>query len=374
MSSSLAVAHVVLSMDVGGLERNVVNQVREGHRLGQRVSVVCLERPGTLAPQVEELGGRVICVHKKPGIQLSLIGKLKAVWRELRPDIIHTHQVPTLFYSGLAARSMRSARVLHTEHGLPLFANRVRTRWLGRLSGLHCERFFCLTREMAQEVLKYRVVPRHKVRVIRNGIETSNYRNPGDPQTLRCSLGIPPAATVIGSVGRLVEIKRYDVLIRSFARLKDNCPDAHLLMVGDGPYKPVLEELAQGLGVREHVHFAGYRTNINEYLHAMNCFALTSSSEGTPQAVLEASIARLPVVASRVGGLPEVIDDRRTGILVTPGDEGAFTRELLGIVQNRELAARLGEAARVRVQDLYGIGRMAKEYHEVYLELLAERA
>lgn len=374
MSERLRVAHVVLSLDVGGLERNVVNQVREGQALGQSVSVICLERPGVLAPRVEELGGRVLCMHKRPGIRLSLIGRLRSVLRQLRPDIVHTHQIPTLFYTGLAARTMATGRVLHTEHGLPLFAKRLRTRWLGRLSGLHCERFFCLTQEMAREVGKYHIVPRRKIRVIRNGIETSGYRDAGDPHGLRRSLGIPDEATVIGSVGRLVEIKRYDVLIRSFAQLREKCPEAHLLMVGDGPQKPALEQLAEGLGLRNRIHFAGYRTNVNECLHAMNCFALTSSSEGTPQAVLEASVARLPVVASRVGGLPEVIDDRRTGILVTPGDEDALTRELLGIVRNSELARQLGEAARRRVEELYGVGRMAREYHEVYLQLLAKRA
>src|SRR5207244_1459532 len=134
------------------------------------------------------------------------------------------------------------------------------------------------------------------------------------------------------------------------------CPDTHLLFVGDGPQESGLRQLAGGLGVGACVHFVGYRTNVNEYLHTMNCFALTSSSEGTPQAVLEASVARLPVVASRVGGLPEVIDHGLTGVLFPPGDEEALTRELLGIVRDRDRAGRLGEAASLRVQSLYGIG------------------
>jgi glycosyltransferase involved in cell wall biosynthesis len=263
--------------------------------------------------------------------------------------------------------------VVHTEHGLPLFANRLRTRWLGRLAGLHCDLFFCLTQEMAREVTSYRIVPARKVWVIRNGIETARYGAAGDAQALRQSLGILPEAAVIGTVGRLAEIKRYDSLIRSFARVKQSCPDAHLLLVGDGPERPALERLAGALGVGPSVHFAGYRTNVPEYLHAMTCFALTSSSEGTPQAVLEASMARLPVVASRVGGLPEVIDDGRTGVLFTPGDEETLTRELVSILCNPERASRLGQAACARVESLYGIGRMAREYHEHFVRLLAGR-
>lgn len=375
MSVGLKVTHVVLSLDVGGLERNVVNQVREGRALGQSVSVICLERLGVLASQVEKLGGDVVCVDKKPGIQIPLIGKLRSVLRDLNPNVIHTHQIPTLFYAGLASRWLRRpARVVHTEHGLPLFADRARTRWLGRVSGLHCDLFFCLTQEMAQEVKKYWIVPGRKIRLIRNGIETANYCDPGNSHALRQSLGIPAEATVIGTVGRLAEIKRYDLLIRSFASLKRHCPDAHLLMVGDGPQKPVLQRLVEELDLGTRVHFAGYQTNVSDYLHAMNCFALTSSSEGTPQAVLEASVARLPVVASRVGGLPELIDDGRTGILFPPGDEEALTRELLNVIQNKELAHRLGDAAGQRVQSLYGIGRMAREYHDCFLQLTANRS
>jgi sugar transferase (PEP-CTERM/EpsH1 system associated) len=368
----LHVVHVVLSLDVGGLERNVVNQVREGHALGQRVSVVCLERPGVLAPRVEALGAEVACLDKRPGIRLALIERLRRVFRRWRPDVVHTHQIPTLFYTGPAARLLGSARVVHTEHGLPLFEGSVRTRWLGRLSAAFCDRFFCLTQEMAGAVKRYRVARHQKVLLIRNGIETDNYVNPGDPAALRAALGIPSSAPVIGTVGRLAEIKQYDVLLRSFARFKRECPDAHLLLVGDGPLGPSLRQKAEDLGVLASVHFAGYRTNINEYLHAMNCFALPSRSEGTPQAVLEASMARLPVVATRVGGLPEVIDDGRTGILVPSGDEAALTTEIARVIRDPDLATRLGSAARARVEALYGVARMAREYHRHYLELLSK--
>jgi len=370
---SFRVCHVVLSLDVGGLERNVINQVRYGRSLGQTVSVICLERPGMLASQVEELGGSVVCLHKQPGLRFNLIPRLRSVLRDLGPHILHTHQIPTLFYAGPAARCYGAARVVHTEHGLPLFAQRVRTRWLARFAGLHCDLFFCLTKEMATEVRKYWIVSSRRVRLIHNGIVTERYREAGDPQSLRRSLGIPAGATVIGSVGRLVEIKRYDLLIQSFARLKQHCPDAHLILIGDGPRKMELEQLVNELSVEKCVHFAGYQQNVNEYLHAMDCFALTSSSEGTPQAVLEASIARLPIVASRVGGLPEVIDDGRTGLLFPCGDQESLTQALLRLIQDKQLALRLGEAASLRVKSIYGIERMAKEYHNCYLQLTANR-
>lgn len=370
----LRVTHVVLSLDVGGLERNVVNQVREGQALGQQVSVVCLERLGVLAPQVQDLGGHVVCLEKRPGIQLSLLRKMRAVLRGLAPDIVHTHQIPCLFYAGPVSRVVEKARVVHTEHGLPLVDSRPKTRWLGRWSALHCELFFCLTQEIALELKRKRIVPDRKLRVIRNGIDTACYRSPGNPLALRASLGIPPSSPVIGTVGRLAEIKQFDVLIRAFAEVRQGRPDAHLLFVGDGPQRLALEQLREQIGLGPFVHFAGYRTNVSEYLHVMSCFALTSRSEGTPQAVLEACVAGLPVVATRVGGLPEVIDDGRTGILLNPGDERALAHALLELLDNQQLARSMGDAGRQHVESVYGIRRMAREYHEYFLSLSANEA
>jgi hypothetical protein len=106
MSDPLNVTHVVLSLDVGGLERNVVNQVREGRRLGQNVSILCVERPGTLAPRAEELGARVVCVDKPPGLRPGTVGTIRSVLRDLRPYVIHTNQIGPLLYTGLAARTL----------------------------------------------------------------------------------------------------------------------------------------------------------------------------------------------------------------------------------------------------------------------------
>lgn len=371
--SGLHVTHVVLSLDVGGLERNVVNQVREGRALGQRASVVCLERRGLLAPRVEELGGIVLCLDKRPGIRMSVIPKLAKVFRSLRPDVVHTHQIPTLFYAGPAARRYGRIPVVHTEHGLPRFAQQRKTRWLGRLSGLHCNLFFCLTREMADETRKHRVVAGRKIRTIRNGIDLTAYRPAADPAALRRALGIPASAPVVGSVGRLAQVKRFDMLIRAVSQIRRQFADTRLLLVGDGPERDALGRVARECGIDDVVYFVGYQPNVSDYLRVMDCFALTSSSEGTPQAVLEASVARLPVVASRVGGLPEVIDDGRTGLLFDPMDEQDLVRQLAAVLGSKDLARALGDAASSHVQGSYGIGRMAAEYHTSFTELLAPR-
>ena len=136
-----------------------------------------------LADQVEALGGRLISLRKPPGVRLSLVRRLRAITRDLCPDIVHTHQIGTLFYAGLAVAGLgrMRPRVVHTEHGREPYTISAKRRWLGRMSGLYVERFFCLTQDMAGELIARGIVPKSKVRIIDNGIDIDRFRERGDP-------------------------------------------------------------------------------------------------------------------------------------------------------------------------------------------------
>jgi sugar transferase (PEP-CTERM/EpsH1 system associated) len=373
VASTLRVAHVVLSMELGGLETIVVDLVRESRRVGQSVAVVCLEQPGVLAAQVEALGTQVTCLDKPCGLRMELIGRLESLWRELQPAVVHTHQIGALFYAGPAARRAGVPLVVHTEHGKH-YGQRRRTRWLGWLAGRHAARFFCVSADIAAAAEAYRIVPRRKLHVVPNGIDLERFRDRGERSTVREMLGIPPGAPTIGTVGRLCEVKRQDLLIGAFERVRARLGDAHLLLVGDGPWMGRLRELVASLGLADRVHFAGYQAQPAPYHQAMNVFALTSQSEGMPLVVLEAWAAGVPVVATRVGGLPDLVDDGRTGVLVDFGDEDALARALCDLLANPDSAGRLGEAGRQQVESRFSLRRMADEYQRHYIELLGREA
>lgn len=364
----LKVIHVVLSLDVGGLERVVLSLVRQGQARGQRVAVICLERHGTLAAEAESLNARVLCVEKRPGIRPGTMGRLGAVLRELRPNIIHTHQIGALLYAGPAARATGIA-VVHTEHGKHS-SRRLRTRLLGCLAGRYAARVFCVSGDIAAGVIAHYGVPRRKVDVVPNGIDTAPFQERGDAEALRRSLGIPLGAPVVGTVGRLSEVKRQDRLVRAFFSITGRLPHAHLLLVGDGPVLRDLRELVQRLGLDGRVHFAGYQARPERFFQVMDVFALTSDSEGMPLAVLEAWAAGLPVVASRVGGLPKLITHGQTGVLFAPGDEGALTAALGAMLTDVELARRLGECGRRQLDSSFTASRMAAEYERHYFHVL----
>ena len=363
------VVHVVLSLDPGGLERLVIDLVREGRMLGQLASVACLERPGLLAPELEALRVPVFCVEKRPGLRPEVIGRLRKLFEILRPDVVHTHQIGALCYAGPAARRAGVPVVVHTEHGKN-YASRRRTRWLGRLAGRYAQRFFCVSRDIAEELRACRVVPSAKIDVAPNGIDVARFQTASAGADARRELGIPADAPLVGTVGRLTEIKRHDVLIRAFARLKSRLPGAHLLLVGDGPRREALERLAAELLPADCFHFAGYQAAPERFLQAMNVMALTSRSEGMPLAVLEAWAAGVPVVASRVGGVPELIDDERTGLLVEFGEIEELAESLERLLTDRTLAARIRGAAGARVAERYSLAQLAANYQQQYDELL----
>ena len=366
----ISILHCVLSMDVGGLERIVLDLVCEGRRMGQDVAVVCLERRGALAPAAEALGARVMSVGKRPGLRPATIGRLAAAFRTLGPGVIHTHQVGALAYAGPAAKLGGGAPVVHTEHGKH-YAGRLRTRLLGRMAGRFAARFCCVSGDVAAEAEACRIVPRSKIHVVPNGIDTDRFATAGDPAAVRAMLEVPPEAPLVGTVGRLNEVKRQDRLIRGFARALGRAPDAHLVLVGDGPLMMDFRSLAEGLGIASRVHFAGYQAEPERFLGAMDVFALTSRSEGMPLAVLEAWASGVPVVASRVGGLPEMIDDGRTGLLVDAEDEGALASAIVGLVADPDSARRIGAAGRELARARYDVRTMSGAYDRHYRELLS---
>jgi glycosyltransferase involved in cell wall biosynthesis len=363
----LRVLHVVLSLDVGGLERVVLSLVSRAGSLGQIPAVLCIEKRGDLADECEKLGAPVHCAGKPPGLHPSISGPIAQQLRELKPDVIHTHQITALFYAGRAARKAGIRHVVHTEHGKN-YARRLKTRWLGRWAGRYAEKFFCVSSDIAAEVAEWRIVGSAKLSVVRNGIEMAPV-DTTQAAGVRTEMGIPLGATVIGTVGRLSDVKRQDVLIRSLARIRRQNGNVHLLLVGDGPRRTDLVKLAWKLGLADAVHFAGYQDKPQKYLAAMDVFALSSASEGMPLSVLEAWAAHKPVVAFHVGGLPEIIEQKRNGILVPAGHETELAAAMLEVISNPKLASDLATEGKRRVETEFNLARTAQRYDDEYRAL-----
>jgi glycosyltransferase involved in cell wall biosynthesis len=374
----LRIVHAVLSLDVGGLERIVLGLARAARRGGQWVAVVCVERPGRLAVHAEAAGAVVVSLDKPPGRRPEYVGKAARILDGLKADVVHTHQIGAAWYFGSAARLRGGPPVLHTEHGNHFartngYVEALKARLFFHKAAKRVDRFCCVSREIAASAARWRTVAKAKIDVVPNGIDP-NRTEGATREEVRAMLGLPPGAFLIGTVGRLTEVKRQDLLIRAFARIGLNIPESHLVLVGDGPDRGILEALAKSSEIADRVHFAGYQTCPEEYFRAIDVFALTSRSEGFPVSLLEAWAAGKPVVSTAVGGIPEVMVDGKTGILVPAGDEIALANAFSGLQADPALAARLGEAGRAELLNKYSLDKTYEEYRRRYLDLIDARS
>lgn len=379
MTPPLHIVHGVLSLDVGGLERIVLNLTRTVIRQGNRVSILCIEKPGTLAAEAEALGVSVRSLGKPAGRHPDFVVRAKTVLSEWKPDVIHSHQIGAAWYLGRAARQVGRLPVLHTEHGNEFsraanWRQSLKSRLFMHQTAKLIDRFCCVSAEIARAVTRWRTVPKSKVEVIANGIDTDWSDNLPSPEAVRASLGISTSARVIGTVGRLAEVKRQDLLIRAIATLKDRFPEVRLLFVGDGDERFRLESLAKTLNVTDRVHFAGYQSRPEQFLRAMDIFALTSRSEGFPVSLLEAWVAGLPIVCSAVGGIPDVVTHERNGLLFPSGDETALVAHFTRLLNDPAFGRLLGDDGNRTVRNLYSLNRVADVYEQHYRTLIAERS
>jgi glycosyltransferase involved in cell wall biosynthesis len=281
-----------------------------------------------------------------------------------------------LAYAGPAAYWSGVPAVVHTEHGKH-YSSRWKTKMLGRVASRFTQRICCVSEDILQEVIREGIAPATKCSFVPNGIDTSRFSQvPNAVATRRTCAGIPAAALVVGTVGRLTEVKRQSSLIRGFAALLSQLPTIpfHLLVVGDGPERANLESLTDELGIRNRVTFSGYQPQPENYLGLMDIFVLTSRSEGMPLAVLEAWAAGLPVVATRVGGLPQLIQHGITGLLVEFDNISELTTSLGQLASNRDLACRLGTAGKQVVSEHYDVQRMWDKYQAIYQQLMSANA
>lgn len=365
MSRVDTIFHVLTSFHVGGGERVAVDLAVRQHALGHRVTVVSLEAPpdGPLSGELTRAGVRVRRVVKKPhGVDPTLTFRLAALFARQRADVVHTHNPLPLIYAAPAARLVR-ARVVHTKHGAN--AASARSRALRRRVAAFAHSFVAVSDETAEQARREHEAPLGRITVVRNGIDLSRFGPDADTRAaVRAELGIAAEAPVIGSVGRLIELKNHALLMEAVEPLL--AEGVELMIIGDGPAMQSLQQRRDQSAYPQAIHLLGARGDVPRLLTALDVFAMSSNSEGLPLVVPEAMATGLPVVCTAVGGLPSVVDDGQTGYLVPARDAGALTARLRELLDDVDACRRLGERARQVALDRYSADRMVADYAALY--------
>ncbi|MGK3968363.1 glycosyltransferase family 4 protein [Sorangium sp. So ce118] len=370
------VAHVVLSLNVGGLERVVLRLLERTSRERFAPVVCALQEPGALAEELARLGVPLVVLSRKPGLDPGLPVRLAAWLRREGIRLVHTHNPGPHLYGALAAGLARAAsfagggggpRVIHTKHGRN-YPKQKRKVLVNRLAAALTDRVVAVSDDARAVALEVERVDPARVVTILNGVDPEVFR-PGDARAARARLGLPASGYHVGCVARLSPEKDHATLLAAFARLREVRPDAHLTIVGDGPVRPALEQQAARLGLGGAVLFTGTRGDVAELLPAFDVFALASLTEGISLTLIEAASAGLPIVATRVGGNPEIVQEGETGLLVSPGSPEPLAAALEAIAV-RDDRAEVGMRGRARVIERFGIDQMIRAYEDLYDEVL----
>ncbi len=357
----IKITHIIGRLVYGGAEKLLLDLCRKVDKTRFEVEVLVLQEPNSLLEQFENAGIKVKCFHKKSKIDFGAVKKLTEHLKRTKPDIVHTHLFVADFWGGRAAESAGVKHCLSTKHDI-LSEGFWRNHY-GRKARRKFDKIIAISNATREYLIKEEKIPVEKIEVIYNGIDVNKFyvESPGifKKQDLR-----------VGSIGRLTKEKGHKHLIRACRFLRNK--DWSLTLVGDGPLKKDLETLVKYLSISDKVKFAGEVEDVRPYLNEMDIFVLPSVSEGLSLVILEAALAARFVIATKVGGVPEIIEDKENGLLFQPKNIEQLLAHLNWVDENREQAARMALKLQKQVAEKFDINKTVKQYEQLYENIIGK--
>jgi glycosyltransferase involved in cell wall biosynthesis len=385
----IRVLRVIARLNVGGpslhvayLSAGLAERGYETKLVAGRVS----EGEGSMEYMVRELGVEPVFIRQlhreiSAASDLAAVSVLRKMIRDFRPHVLHTHTAKAGAVGRVAATLAGDARppaVVHTFHGHVLrgyFNETVTSGFtvIEKRLARTTDALIAVSPEVRDDLVALGIAPAERIHVIRLGLDLDvRIATPLDAaERERAALGVPNDRLLVGWLGRMTEIKRVDVLLDAFARLRRDGVDADLVLVGDGPLRRGLEQQAEAAGIADRTHFVGYRADVGSIYAAIDVVALSSANEGTPVAVIEAQAAGVPAVSTDVGGVADVVRHGVGGFLVPANDATAMAARLAELAADADLRSRLGTAGAEWVRDRYSVPRLVGEMDALYRSLLA---
>jgi glycosyltransferase involved in cell wall biosynthesis len=356
-SHKLRVVHLTLQLQTGGMEKLLVEYARHADRKRFDLHFISLRSRGTLAGDIEACGWPVTALETPPGLRLGLVWQLARFFRRWKADVVHSHNNAPLIYGSPAARLAGVAGVIHTRHGRS-YGVTPRQISLFRVVSRLADRIVCVSEDTTRLSSQQGIAPNRLCRQW-NGIDVSRFSYSG-PQ--------PGGPAVL--VARLSPGKDVETLLRATALAVRAHSAFRLKVAGDGPCLGPLRRLSSELGLDNHVQFLGEVRDVPALLAGASLFVLPSLSEGISLTLLEAMARGLPVVATPVGGNPEVVVDGQTGFLVPTQAPAALAEKMLLFLKDPERSRQMGKAGRRRVEDFFNVRLMVQRYEELYRQVV----
>lgn len=359
------IQHVVLSLDPGGLENGLVNVVNHLDHTSFRSSVCCLKQGGKFAERISNSETIVCEMGWRGGNNPLVILKLARLFRETGTDIVHTRNEEAFFYGFVAAKLAGVKTIIHSEHGR-IFPGKPYRMLLQRLFSRHTDAIIAMSEDLRQKLNRYVGIPADCIQVIYNGVDLNRF-GIANKHEVRKRMRLSEDSIVIGSVGRLVPVKNYRLLLEAIREIQSQLNNRlNVVLVGDGPERLALENYAMENLRPGTAVFVGYQACAEEFVPAFDIFVLPSLSEGISNTLLEAMAMGVPVVASKVGGNPEIVNDGESGLLFFSGNLQQLKQQLMALINNPSERLRVGNNGASLAINRFGVDLMVKQYADLY--------
>lgn len=372
------VLHVIHRLGMGGLEHGLINLINRMPPDRYRHAIVCLKDSTEFSQRIRRKDVPVLCLNRRDGQDFGMFVRFYRILRELKPDIVHTRNIASLecqLPAWLAAVRHR----IHGEHGWDVYdpggTNR-KYQWLRWLYRPLVHHYIPLSRQLSDYLVNKAGVPDAKIRRICNGVDTAVFHPAQEGKTYiqDCPFSRPGPWILVGTVGRMHGVKDQMNLVRAFLRLLAARPDVRdrvrLVLVGEGPLRQEAASVLREAGAADLAWLPGERSDVPDILRGLDIFVLPSQAEGISNVILEAMATGLPVLATDVGGNPELVVDGTTGRLVEAGNPEAMARVLEEYLDNPGQIQSHGEQGLRRVVDGFSLDSMVSQYMAVYDECL----
>lgn len=372
------VIHIIGGGEFGGAEQHILSLMEFFSSKPGMDAQVATFYDGLLADTLRQRGKTVHIIPQAGRFDVKLYARLQSLFREERPDIIHTHGVRANFFSRLAGRKAKGSHIVTTVHSIlkhdyPKPGEYFMAHWMERVTLSMSNHFIAVSGAVKEDLIRFGVA-KNKITVIHNGIPVESYLPSPildeERKKVREGWGIPEEAILLLTVARLVPVKGLEDLIEGFSIAAKADLRLILLIVGDGPEREALERMARERGVAEKVLFAGFRQEIPAYLAAADIYLNTSISEGLPLSLMEAMAAGKPVIVTEVGGMKEMIENGRTGFFIPPKSSEEVSKRILHLAEDEMLRHTLGEKARTHAISHFSVEAMGEATYQLYQSIL----
>jgi len=384
-NSSIKILHIITRLDLGGSSTNTIDTVV---RLGEKGYDVSLLVGKTNDPNGEikaELKGEDVkyLFINELCREISPINDWKAFWRiyhlmrREKFTIVHTHSSKAGIVGRWAAKFAGAKIVIHTPHGHIFYGyfNFFITRmyvYIERITSLVTDRIITLTDIGKQEHVQLKVAHENKFQTIYSGIDLNKFKKgPLVAARVREEFSIKEEDVLLGTVARLDPIKGCEYLVDAMKFILQKYPNTKLILVGDGSERKTLEEKCRSYGIDKNVIFAGQRDDVSDILSALDIFILPSLNEGMGRVILEAMACEIPIVASRTGGIPELIEDSEHGLLVSPKDTESLECAIMFLISDKSRAQRMAKKAKKMVTEKFSVDKMVDDIESLYKVLIS---